>query len=146
MLILCTECKIEISDKAEKCPKCGAPAPDWTDKHPVIAVVVGFSIIGVIAYGLIWNIFLKSEIEIFDEKINYSLTSDREISFTAKNSGPRHVYNFHVLAGDEVLDRFFSKKYCKGTFVMERDEEKQIKIGCPDLNFTFTKYSISIRR
>ena len=88
MLILCTECKIEISDKAEKCPKCGAPAPDWTDKHPVIAVVVGFSIIGVIAYGLIWNIFLKSEIEIFDEKINYSLTSDREISFTAKTLGP----------------------------------------------------------
>jgi hypothetical protein len=146
MIILCRECKAEISKKAKKCPKCGEPAPDWVDKYPVLAGVVGLSFIGVIAYGLIWNFFLKSEIEIFDQTINYNLISDRTVSFTAKNSGPRHTYNFYVLAGDEFLDRALSKKYCKDTFVMERDEEKQIEIKCPDLNFTFTKYSVFVKR
>ena len=76
--------------------------------------------------------------------MNFSIISDRSISFTAKNSGLKHTYNYYVKAGDETLDRVFGPKYCEGTFVMERNEERQIKAECPDLNFTFTKYSIVV--
>ena len=146
MLIICTECKTEISDKAKKCPKCGAPAPSWFDKLPGSAQsVISFFIFGVILFGLIWNFFLKSEIEVSDKKMNFSIISDRSISFTAKNSGLKHTYNYYVKAGDETLDRVFGPKYCEGTFVMERNEERQIKAECPDLNFNLnTKYSIHV--
>tara|TARA_B100000959_G_C14669551_1_gene495865 strand:+ start:147 stop:587 length:441 start_codon:yes stop_codon:yes gene_type:complete len=145
MLIICTECKTEISDKAKKCPKCGAPVPSWFDKLPEsYQSVFGYFIFGVILFGLIWNFFLKSEIEVSDETMHYNIISDRSISFTAKNSGRKHTYNYYVNAGDEILDRVFSPKYCEGTFVMEKNEERQIKAKCPDLNFTFTKYSIVV--
>lgn len=145
MLIICSECKAEISDKADKCPKCGAPLPDWTDKLPEsVQAIIGFLIIGAIIFGLIWYFFLKSEIEITDQNIHFGFISDRKISFTAKNSGPAETYNYYVKIGDEFLERLFSPKYCQGTFIMEKNEEKEIKVECPDLNFTFTSYSIVV--
>jgi hypothetical protein len=87
----------------------------------------------------------KIEIEVSDKKMNFSIISDRSISFTAKNSGLKHTYNYNVKTGDETLDRVFDPKYCEGTFVMERNEERQIKTECPDLNFNFdTEYSIHV--
>ena len=145
MLINCTECKNEISNKAKKCPQCGAPSPGWVDRLSDKSLsIIGLLVIGVFLFGLIWNFFLKSEIEISDEKIHYSLISDRYITFMAKNSGPKETYKYHIRIGDEILDRIFSQKYCEGTFVMKRDEERQMKIKCPDLNFTFTNYSVVV--
>lgn len=146
MLINCTECKNEISNKAKKCPQCGAPVPDWVDRLSVKSQsIIGLLVIGVFLFGLIWYFFLRSEIEISDKKIHYGLISDRYITFTAKNSGPKETYKYHVLIGDEFWNRIFSQKYCEGTFVMKRDEERQMKIKCPDLNFTFTNYSFAVK-
>ena len=146
MLIVCSECKIKISDKAKNCPKCGAPVPGWIDKLPdSVQAILGFLIIGAIIYGLIWNFFLKNEIEITNKQIHYGLISDRKISFNAKNSGPKHKYTYYVKAGDDFLERVLGPKYCEGTFIMEEDQEKEIKVECPDLNFTFTSYSIVVK-
>ena len=52
MLINCTECKTEISDKAKKCPKCGAPPLRWIEKQTDFDRV----------YGM-WNEFRNSAID-----------------------------------------------------------------------------------
>lgn len=58
-LIECSECRKEISDKAEKCPHCGAPTPGteikqqkkWYEKTSVTLFVLGLLI--VIGFGFI---------------------------------------------------------------------------------------------
>ena len=145
MLINCTECNNKISNKAKECTQCGAPVPDWVDRISGAGwSIIGVLFIGIVILVLVWNFFLKSTIEISNKKIHYGFISDRKISFTAKNSGPKNIYNYHVKIGDEFWNRLLSANYCEGTFVMERDEEKHIKIECPDLNFTSTKYSIVV--
>ena len=53
----------ECPKMAKNCPKCGAPVPGWLDKLPdSVQAILGFLIIGVILYGLIWNFFLKNPI------------------------------------------------------------------------------------
>ena len=146
MLIKCAECNNKISSKAKDCPKCGAPAPDWVDRiSDTVWSILGILFLGIILLVGAWFFFMRSTVEITDKKIHYGIISDRKISFTAKNSGPRNTYNYHVKIGDEFWDRLFSTNYCEGTFVMEKDEERHIKIECPDLNFTFTEYSIVVK-
>ncbi|MDC0108765.1 hypothetical protein OAI56_00715 [Amylibacter sp.] len=146
MLLNCAECNNKISSKAKECPQCGAPAPDWVDRISDTGLsILGVLFIGIVLFGMTWNFFLKSTIEISDFKIHYGIISDRKISFTAKNSGPKNTYNYHVKIGDKFWDRLFSSIYCDGIFVMERDEERHIKIECPDLNFTSTEYSIVVK-
>jgi hypothetical protein len=107
--------------------------------------VLGLIFISVVFFFLIWNFFPKNSIEISNEKIHYGIISDRKISFTAKNSGPKNTYKYYVKIGDEFWNRFFSPNYCEGTFSMNKDEERIVEIECRDLNFTFTKYSVVIK-
>lgn len=49
-LVKCGECKTEMSDKAEKCPKCGAPAKKKTSLLTWLVVgIFGLGIIGAIS-------------------------------------------------------------------------------------------------
>jgi hypothetical protein len=142
MLINCKECKTKISDEAKKCPKCGAPAPTWFDKlSEKTQGIIGLIFVGVILFGLIWNFFLSSEIETSDMEMRLGLVSDRHIVFNAKNSGPENTYNYYLKAGNNFWERLISDKYCEGSFVMKRDEERQVRVDCPDLNFNFKRTS-----
>lgn len=48
-MVKCNECKQEISDKAEKCPHCGAPLPKKSSMLKLIFIALfGFAIIGMI--------------------------------------------------------------------------------------------------
>ena len=52
MLIKCAECKNKISSKAKKCPKCGAPAPDWVDRiSDTVWSILGILFLGIILFG-----------------------------------------------------------------------------------------------
>jgi hypothetical protein len=145
MLITCTDCKTEISDKAKTCPKCGAPVPNWLDKQSEsMQSVLGLIVIVVIFFLLIWKFFLSSDIETSDVEMKFGIISDRHIIFNAKNSGPENTYYYYVKPGDTFLERLISDKYCEGSFVMERDEERQIRINCPDLNFNLKKVSFIV--
>ena len=145
MLITCIDCKTEISDQAKKCPKCGAPAPTWLDKlSETTQGIIGLLFVGVLLFGLIWKFFLSSEIETSDVEMRLGIVSDRHIVFNAKNSGPENTYNYYVAAGNTFWERLISDKYCEGSFVMKRDEERQIRVDCPDLNFNFKKVSFIV--
>ena len=145
MLITCIDCKTEISNQAKTCPKCGAPAPSWFDKlSDLKQSVLAYIFIVVVLFIIIWKFFLSSEIETSDVEMKFGIVSDRHIIFNAKNSGPENTYNYYVWAGNTFWERLFSDKYCEGSFVMKRDEERQIRVDCPDLNFNFKKVSFIV--
>jgi hypothetical protein len=63
-LIQCSECKTEISEKAEKCPKCGFPIPKWRSQNRFLK---GFMIGGILEtpLGFLFGWFSKSNVMIF---------------------------------------------------------------------------------
>lgn len=152
MLVECEDCKNPVSVKASACPKCGAPISSLnqekggTDQKTLDGdAIKGLLLLAIIAIGSVWFFFFKSSLELSDQKVIYNIIFDREISFTATNSGPAKEYSYYVSIGDDFLERLGSPKYCEGKFNIGRDETKKIRVSCPDLNFTFSDYSISVK-
>ncbi len=53
MLIKCSECGAEVSNQANKCPKCGAPTAQKKSGIAIIGAVIFFLLAAVCAYAQI---------------------------------------------------------------------------------------------
>lgn len=131
MLIKCKECEAQISDKSEKCIKCGAPIEMSNTK----ASVVGGIFIIVVVFLIFFPPWSSDpdtpEIVITNKSLNIPLIGDTHtLEFTAKNLGPKKKFNYYIRIGDHWYNRVFSDKFCEGSFVLEIEEEKSIKTSC----------------
>mgnify|MGYP001235981202 CR=1 FL=1 len=140
-LITCSECNKTVSDKASSCVHCGAPLEPKTS---VSTYFIGaLVVIGIVSFT-IWNYFIKSEVEVVDFQMEMSFINNRSITFTLENIGPSKNYDFYVAVGNNIGERLLSDKYCPGTISLGKNETKSFEYECPDLNFTFSKYSLIV--
>ena len=140
-LITCSECNKTVSDKANSCVHCGAPLEA---KTTATTYITGAIVLLAIVSFVIWDYFLKSEVEVVDFQVEMSFINNRSISFTLENIGPSKNYDFYVAVGNNIADRLLSDKYCPGTISLGKNEIKTFEFECPDLNFTFSKYSLIV--
>lgn len=152
MLIKCNECNSEISDESKNCVKCGSPISK--KDSPLLETFYG--IIGIafflFAVNGVYQLFFSSEdseissseVLITDQSLSKSLIGNTHtLSFYAKNIGPKSEYEYYIQIGDHWYNRIISDKFCKGDFVLEKDEEKFIEITCK-ITIPVNRYSLIV--
>ena len=141
-LITCSECNKTVSDKASLCVHCGAPLEA---KTPTSTYFFGAIVLLAFVSFIIWDKFIKSDVEVVDFEVEMNFINNRSINFTLENIGPSKNYEFYVAVGNNIADRLLSDKYCPGTISLDRNETRSFEFECPDLNFTFSKYSLIVK-
>jgi hypothetical protein len=151
MLIKCNECNAEISDESKNCVKCGSPISKKESPLETFYGIVGIAIFVFAAYG-VYQLFFSSEdseissseVLITDQSLSKSLIGNMHtLSFYAKNTGPKSEYEYYIQIGDHWYNRIISDKFCKGDFVLEKDEEKFIEITCK-ITIPVNRYSLVV--
>lgn len=151
MLIKCNECNSEISDESKNCVKCGSPILKKESPLETFYGIIFIAIFLFAAYG-VYQLFFSSEdseissseVLITDQSLSKSLIGNTHtLSFYAKNTGPKSEYEYYIQIGDHWYNRIISDKFCKGDFVLEKDEEKFIEITCK-ITIPVNRYSLIV--
>jgi len=138
-LIQCSECKKEISDKAEKCPYCGAPKKKWHEKRLpsvtlfvlALLIVVGFGFIHVITGSnlSIPHIVLKDSFGYNETFINVDkVTGMPWIAAKSKYPiGCKVLQEKGYIESDEVFQRRVKKEFEKEVQKAQEDFQKELE-------------------